>query len=58
MSRKDYEDVKSHMDYHDVKGWLLTGCKDEDANTIRHFVEMIPEETLKRRLARALTKDT
>jgi hypothetical protein len=45
------------MRYHDVKHWLLDGADREDANTIRRAVENIDDDTLKRRLARALAKE-
>lgn len=51
------QNLHSHMKYHSVKDWLLRGCRDEDANTIREAVERMPEHRLIRRLARALAKD-
>jgi hypothetical protein len=54
---KNYEDLLAHLKHHNVKAWLLRGCKDEDANTIRRAVERVPEHRLIRRLARALSRD-
>ena len=51
------ENLLSHMQHHNIKGWLLRGCDDEDANTIREAVQEIPERRLIRRLARALSQD-
>lgn len=51
------ENLLSHMQYHNVKEWLLRGCDDEDANTIREAVTAVPERRLIRRLARALSQD-
>jgi hypothetical protein len=52
-----YENLHSHMKYHNIKQWLLRGCDDEDANTIREAVNKIPERRLIRRLARALSEE-
>jgi hypothetical protein len=53
----DYDTLLGHLEHHDVKGWLLRGCEDEDANTIKEAVKRIPPRRLLRRLARALTQD-
>ncbi len=53
-----YENLHdNHMKYHNVKQWLLDGCDQEDARTIREAVKNIPERRLKRRLARALLRE-
>lgn len=52
-----YDKLHDHMKDHQVKKWLLRGCRREDANTIREAVERLPEHVLIRRLARALSKD-
>lgn len=58
MSKETYENLHdNHIKFHNVKDWLLRGCDDEDANTIREAVKRIDESALKRRLARALLKD-
>jgi hypothetical protein len=51
------ENLLSHMQHHKIKEWLLRGCDNEDANTIREAVKAIPEHRLIRRLARALSQD-
>jgi len=53
----DYENIRGHMEWHDVKGWLLAGAKAEKARTIYHAIDRMDARTLKRRLARALARD-
>ena len=56
MSNTEKEaNLLSHLNHHNVKDWLLRGAKDEDANTIRNAVEQMPEDRLRRRLARILS---
>jgi hypothetical protein len=38
-----YQNLLGHMRYHNVKGWLLDGCKRESAQTIMKAVENIPK---------------
>ncbi len=52
-----YDSLLGHLKHHNLKKWLLDGCEQEDANTIREAVNKIPDHRLKRRLARALSKD-
>jgi hypothetical protein len=52
-----YESLLAHLSHHNLKEWLLDGCKREDARTIGEAVRRIPERTLARRLARALAKE-
>jgi hypothetical protein len=53
----EYENLLTHMKFHHVKKWLLDGCRDEKANTIREAVERIHERRLRRILATALSED-
>ena len=55
MSEEE-ENLRIHMEHHNVKQWLLDGAKAEDARTIMAAVQEIPEHRLIRRLARALAR--
>jgi hypothetical protein len=54
---RDYETIREHMRYHNVKKWLLDGAKQERANTIYEALERIDDNKLERRLARALARE-
>jgi hypothetical protein len=52
-----YENLLGHIEHHNLRDWLLRGCKDEDANTIREAVKSLSDGQLNRRFARMLAKD-
>ncbi len=53
----EYErNLLQHMKYHNVKQWLLDGCRNEDARTIGEAVRRMPEWLLIRKLARAMAE--
>ncbi len=57
MNQKEREQVlRAHLDHHHPKEWLLEGCKREEANTIREAVLRVPEDSLRRWLARKLSR--
>jgi hypothetical protein len=53
---KSYEILLGHIRHHNIRKWLLRGCKDEDANTIREAVSCLSDGQLQRRFARMLIK--
>ncbi len=53
----DYEHLLGHAEHHDIKGWLLRGCADEDANTLREAIAKQSPHRLARKLAEALAED-
>lgn len=53
----DYKTMRGHTEHHDVKGWLIRGARDEDANTIREAIERMSSSRIRRRVARMLTED-
>jgi hypothetical protein len=57
QNKDSYECLLGHMQHHNVKQWLIEGCKREDARTIMNAVQQIPSRRLIRRLARALAKE-
>ena len=58
MTRRAIEhNLLQHMKHHEVKRWLLDGCKEEQAHTIGEAVSRVPEWRLIRRLARALAEE-
>ena len=57
MSQEEREQIlRAHLDHHYPKAWLLEGCKREEANTIREAVERVSEDSLRRWLARKLSR--
>ena len=40
-----------------VRGWLMQGAKDEDANYIKRAIENLSDSQLNRRMARMLSKN-
>jgi hypothetical protein len=55
MKMSAYDSLLGHLKHHEVKDWLLRGCKEEDARTIREAVENTPTRRIRRALARVLT---
>ncbi len=53
----DYEHLLGHAEHHDIKGWLLRGCADEDANTLREAIAKQSPHRLARKLAEILAGD-
>jgi predicted amidophosphoribosyltransferase len=49
-----FENLYSHMSYHDVKGWLIKGAKHEDAQTILAALARISSRRLRKGLAKVL----
>lgn len=57
MSGRDlsYGSLIGHLNHHNVKQWLLKGCDEEDANTIREAVRNTSSYELRKGLARILS---
>ena len=55
--RHDAKMMLSHLEYHDVRGWLMRGAVSEDANTIRRAIERLTDGQLNRRMARMLADE-
>lgn len=53
-SEATYEQLLTHAEHHDVKGWLLAGAKSEDARTLFEAVNRQPPHRLQRKLAEIL----
>jgi hypothetical protein len=51
-----YEDLLSHIEHHDIRGWLALGARGEDANTIWSAVDQMTDAQLQRGLARMLSR--
>ena len=52
-----YDKLLGHIEHHNLRKWLLRGCQDEDANTIRAAIEKLSDGQLQRRFARMLADD-
>jgi len=53
----DYDNLLSHLWHHDIRGWLLTGARQEDARTIKEAVKRVSSTQLREALAHVLSKD-
>lgn len=52
-----YEEVLlGHLLHHNLKDWLLRGCRAEEADTIRRAIERTSSERLCRGLAKVLAR--
>jgi hypothetical protein len=46
-----------HLLHHNLKDWLLRGCRAEEADTIRRAIERTSSERLCRGLAKVLARN-
>jgi ABC-type cobalamin/Fe3+-siderophores transport system ATPase subunit len=53
-----YEEMHAHTSRHNVKGWLIRGAEQEDAQTILKAIKRMDESRLARRLARILSGES
>jgi hypothetical protein len=51
-----YQTVMYHVPHHNIRDWLLTGAKNEDAVTIGCAVARLSDEKLQRRFARMISR--
>ncbi len=55
--RTSYASLRNHLNHHNIKRWLLKGCEDEDANTIREAVQNTSSYDLRKGLAQILSRE-
>ena len=51
----EYENLLSHIEHHNVRGWLMEGARREDARTIMAAIKNLSDGQLQRRFARMLS---
>jgi hypothetical protein len=57
MTEESFERMWGHTRHHDIKRWLLEGCRQEDARTIKAALHRTSRYKLAFGLAKLLTEE-